>query len=108
MVISITEVARSIQEAWSPRDLALVNESVLRIARLEGAFTWHHHNEDELFLCWEGSFRIEVRGGLPVTLRAGDIHVVPRGTEHRPVADTAAYALLIERQETKQYGDPAR
>jgi mannose-6-phosphate isomerase-like protein (cupin superfamily) len=104
--VSIAEIASSILQPWQPRDLAVANESVVRIARLEGAFPWHHHEEDELFLCWEGSFRIELEGGRSVSLNAGDLFVVPGATEHRPVADAPAYTLLIERQETKQYGNP--
>jgi len=90
---------------WQPRDVAVANEAVVRVARLEGEFPWHHHDEDELFLCWDGSFRIEMRGREPVVLRASDLFVVPRGTEHRPVAEQPAHALMFERVETKQYGN---
>jgi len=103
--VSIPGAVASLPGPWELRDLAVANDVVVRVARLEGPFEWHHHDEDELFLCWDGSFRIELGDGEPVTLRAGDIVVVPRGVEHRPVADETAHALVLERPETKQYGN---
>jgi mannose-6-phosphate isomerase-like protein (cupin superfamily) len=104
-VTSIPALLNDITEPWQPRDVATANGAVLRVARLLGEFRWHHHDEDELFLCWEGAFRIEMHGREAVELRAGDVFVVPRGVEHRPVAESPAVALLIEREETLQYGN---
>ena len=103
--VSIAAAAAALPGPWRPRDLVVANDSVVRIARLEGEFPWHQHAEDELFLCWEGSFRIELAGRPALSLGRGDLFVVPRGTQHRPVADATAHALLLEKPETKQYGD---
>lgn len=104
--VSIPAAIAALSEAWQPRDLAAANDAVMRVARLDGDFPWHSHDEDELFLCWDGSFRIEIDGVEAVQLVAGDLFVVPRGTSHRPVADRGpAHALLLERPETRQYGN---
>ena len=98
-------MASSLQGPWRPVDVATVNDAVVRLARLDGSFPWHHHDEDELFLCWDGTFRIELDEGSGVTLHRGDVFVVPRDTVHRPVAETVSHALLLERPETRQYGN---
>ncbi|HEX2767428.1 MAG TPA: cupin domain-containing protein [Candidatus Limnocylindria bacterium] len=104
--IGLDVVADGIDEPWKPVDVATVNDAVLRMARLEGTFPWHHHDEDELFLCWRGAFRIEIEGRPPVILEPGELYVVRRGIRHRPVAEAGpAYALLLEKPETRQYGE---
>ena len=105
-VISIPAVVAELVEPFQPRDLAIANDAVVRIARLEGEFPWHSHEEDELFLCWDGRFRVELEGGRSLQLDSGELVVVPRGTRHRPVADDGpGYALMLERPETEQYGN---
>jgi mannose-6-phosphate isomerase-like protein (cupin superfamily) len=103
--VSIAEVIDTLPGPWQQRDLVMANDAVVRVARFEGAFPWHEHDDDELFLCWDGSFRIEIEGREPIELGAGELFVVPRGTRHRPVAGQAAHALMFERPETTQYGD---
>jgi len=103
--ISIPDAARSLERPFEPRDLVSVNDAIVRIAAIEGEFPWHHHDEDELFLCWEGAFRIELQERDPVELGAGEILVVPRGVDHRPVAEQRAVVLMLERPETLQYGN---
>lgn len=104
-LVSVKSVITQLPGPWQPRDLAFANDTVLRVARFEGQFPWHHHEEDELFLCWDGSFRIELEGRGSVVLHPGDIFVVPKGTRHRPIADEVAHGLMIERPETQQYGN---
>lgn len=105
--VSVSEAVQRLDVPWQPIEIAQANDAVVRLARLDGEFPWHVHEEqDELFLCWDGAFRIELEGTDSVGLERGDIFVVPRGVRHRPVADAGpAYALLIERPETAQYGD---
>lgn len=101
---SVPALASAIHEPWQPIDVVAVNDSVVRLARFHGEFPWHHHDEDELFLCWDGEFVIQLEGGDEVKLVRGEIFVVRRGTRHRPVAAQPAYALLLERPETAAYG----
>lgn len=104
--VSIERVISSLPGPFQQRDLVTANDTVVRIARFEGGFPWHEHEEDELFLCWDGEFCIELEGRAPVTLGAGELFVVAKGMRHRPVADRPAHVLMIERPETEQYGTP--
>ena len=102
---SLDAIATSITEPWKPVVVAEANGFQMKVAKLHGEFPWHaHDNEDELFYCTEGSFRIEIEGADPIDLETGDVFVVPAGTRHRPVAVEPAIAILFERAETKQYG----
>jgi mannose-6-phosphate isomerase-like protein (cupin superfamily) len=103
--ITLAEKLRTFDEPWSPRIIAELNGQHLKLARLEGAFVWHAHpDEDEAFLYLEGSLRIELRDGA-VALAPGELVVVPRGVEHRPVADAGASVLLFEPASTVNTGD---
>ena len=106
MVVRIDDEMLGSLEPWLPHDLALANDTVIRLSRIDGDFPWHAHDEDEVFICWEGTFRIELENREPVEMARGTLFVVPRGTRHRPIADRGpAYALLVERPETLQFGN---
>ena len=103
--ISLAEKLSLFTETWTPKVIAELNGQHVKLAKLEGAFLWHDHaNEDELFLVIEGRLRIELRDGA-VELNAGDLYVVPRGVEHRPVALPTASVLLFEPASTAHTGD---
>jgi mannose-6-phosphate isomerase-like protein (cupin superfamily) len=86
----------TIQEPWRPRVAAALNGQEVKLVKLEGPFVWHHHEaEDELFLVMEGRLRMEFRDRT-VELGPGELIVVPKGVEHRPVAEPTAQVLLFE------------
>ena len=83
-------------EYWSPRVIAELNDYQFKLAKIEGEFVWHDHpDSDEVFVIIEGTMDIEFRDGK-VTLNAGEMFVVPKGIEHRPVAEDECKMMLIE------------
>lgn len=95
-VIDLAEKLARFDERWSPRIVAELNGQHVKLAKLAGSFVWHSHvDEDELFLVLEGTLTIELRDGR-VELGAGQMVVVPRGVEHRPVAEGEVQVLLFE------------
>jgi mannose-6-phosphate isomerase-like protein (cupin superfamily) len=81
---------------WSPKIVAELNGQHVKLVKFQGEFVWHQHeHEDELFLVVRGSFRMEFRDRV-VLLQEGEMLVVPRGVEHRPVADAEVCVLLFE------------
>jgi mannose-6-phosphate isomerase-like protein (cupin superfamily) len=94
--IHLASKAGLIGELWSPRVVAELNDYQFKVVRIQGDFIWHDHPEtDEAFLVLEGELRIDFRDGA-VTLRAGDLFVVPRGVEHKPYAAEEVRLMLIE------------
>jgi mannose-6-phosphate isomerase-like protein (cupin superfamily) len=103
--IDLWEKLARFDERWSPRIVAELNGQHVKIAKLEGEFVWHAHaDEDELFLVLKGKLRIELRDGS-VELAPGQMAVVPRGVEHRPVADGEVHVLLFEPSGTLNTGN---
>jgi mannose-6-phosphate isomerase-like protein (cupin superfamily) len=96
-----------VTELWSPKVNGRVNDQYVKIARLQGEFVWHaHEDEDELFLVIRGTMRIQLEDG-DVTLGPGELVVVPRGVRHNPVAAEECWIMLIETVTTKHTGDVA-
>ena len=102
--INLADKLSRFNETWTPYVVAALNGQLVKLAKLEGAFVWHDHaDEDELFLVLEGQLRIELRDGS-VTLRPGELYVVPAGVAHRPVAEPTASVLLFEPASTAHTG----
>jgi mannose-6-phosphate isomerase-like protein (cupin superfamily) len=92
-------------EIWSPRVIAEMNDYQFKLAKIRGEFVWHAHTEtDETFIVLEGEMAIEFRDGR-VELGAGELFVVPRGVEHKPVAAEECRILLIEPRGVVNTGD---
>ena len=103
--INLREKLSAIDKHWDPKIVAELNGQEVKVARFRGTFDWHSHaNEDELFLVHRGRFRMEFRDHV-VELTAGDLLVVPRGVEHRPVSDEEVEVLLFEPAGTVNTGD---
>ena len=95
-VVDLTDKLALFSEHWSPKVVARLNDYEIKLAKLKGEFVWHTHDDtDELFLVLEGSLVIPLREG-DVSLRAGQLYVVPRGVEHCPIADGDVSVMLIE------------
>jgi mannose-6-phosphate isomerase-like protein (cupin superfamily) len=104
-VVNIAQKFSLFQEYWSPRIAAELNDSYIKLARLNGEFVWHHHeNEDELFLVVKGRLRIKLRTG-DLWLDEGEFVVIPKGVEHCPVAEEEAQVLLLEPKSTVNTGN---
>jgi mannose-6-phosphate isomerase-like protein (cupin superfamily) len=102
---SLTEKFAKIHEHWRPKVVARLNGQELKMVKVQGVFPWHHHErEDEMFLVWRGQMTVEFRE-RSVSLQAGEFCVVPRGMEHRTLAETEAEVLLFEPTETRNTGN---
>jgi len=99
-VVSLLAAAEALTELWSPRVVATLDDSYVKVAKVQGTLAWHaHEHEDELFVVLKGRLRIEMEGST-VELGEGDAFVVPKGVRHNPVADEECHIMLIERQTT--------
>jgi mannose-6-phosphate isomerase-like protein (cupin superfamily) len=94
--INFSEKFELFSEQWSPKVVAELNDYQFKIVRIEGDFIWHDHPEtDEAFIVLDGELRIDFRDGF-VTIRPGEMYVVPKGVEHKPYAEREVRLMLIE------------
>ncbi|NJN22672.1 MAG: cupin domain-containing protein [Leptolyngbya sp. RL_3_1] len=94
--INLSEKLSQFSEYWSPKTIAQLNQYDIMVVKVKDEFVWHKHNEtDDFFLVLKGRLTIQLRD-QDIHLEAGELFVVPRGVEHRPVAEEEVHLLLIE------------
>ena len=104
-VVSPSRIAAGLTELWSPRVIAELDDSFVKVAKVQGTLTWHSHDEeDELFYVLKGSLTLEMEART-VVLREGEAFVVPKGVRHNPIAEHECHVMLIERKTTQHTGD---
>jgi len=103
--INMAEAISGIEEHWSPRIAGQVNDSYVKLAKVQGEFIWHQHDEeDELFLVVKGRLLMQLRD-RDMWLEEGELTIIPRGIEHRPVAEEEVHLLLFEPATTVNTGE---
>ena len=103
--VNLVDKFGRIPEPWKPHIAGELNGQYVKLGKFQGEFVWHHHeNEDEMFLVVKGQIRIDFRD-RSVTIDEGEFLIVPRGVEHRPVADQEAWVLLFEPKSTLNTGN---
>jgi mannose-6-phosphate isomerase-like protein (cupin superfamily) len=103
--INIKDKLSLFHDYWNPRIVAELNGQHVKLAKLQGEFIWHKHdNEDEMFLVIEGQLKMEFRDKT-ITINENEFIVVPRGVEHRPIADKEVSIMLFEPSTTINTGD---
>jgi mannose-6-phosphate isomerase-like protein (cupin superfamily) len=103
--INLADKLALFHDHWNPRIVGALNGQHVKLVKFRGPFVWHKHDDaDELFLVVRGAFRMEFRDSS-LRLEAGELLIVPRGVEHRPVADDEVEVLLFEPVGTKNTGN---
>jgi mannose-6-phosphate isomerase-like protein (cupin superfamily) len=103
--VVLSDKLAQIHETWKPHVVAELNGQMVKLVRIEGEFVWHHHDEeDELFLVVEGRMTMELRG-RSIEVLPGELIVIPKGVEHRPVAEPGTSILLFEPASTLNTGN---
>ena len=103
--IDLSEKLATFSEHWSPRTVAQFNDCDVMVVKVQGEFVWHKHDDtDDFFLVLKGVLELQLRDRT-VTLGPGQMYVVPKGVEHRPVAREEVHLLLMEPTGTPKTGD---
>ena len=103
--VNIAQKLSLVKEHWHPTIVGELNQDYIKVVKFIGEFVWHHHeNEDEMFLVTKGTMRVQFRDGEAL-VRQGEFIIVPRGVEHRPVADSEVHVVLIEPRTTLNTGN---
>lgn len=103
--INLAEKLARFSDTWKPKIIGEVNDAHVKLVKLRGEFVWHHHErEDELFLVVKGRMVIDLRDG-EIQLGEGELAIIPRGVEHRPVAVEECHVLLLEPKSTLNTGN---
>jgi mannose-6-phosphate isomerase-like protein (cupin superfamily) len=103
--VNLREKLSLFHSHWEPKIVGELNGQHVKLVKFQGEFVWHHHeHEDELFLVMKGRFLMEFRD-RQVTLEEGELLIVPRGVEHRPVAQDEVHVLLFEPATTLNTGN---
>ncbi len=103
--VNLAEKFLLISEYWRPKVVGELNGQEVKLVKFQGAFPWHHHEaEDEMFMAVRGSFRLEFRDKT-VELTPGEFVIVPRGVEHRPIAEEEVEVLLFEPSNLRNTGN---
>jgi mannose-6-phosphate isomerase-like protein (cupin superfamily) len=103
--VNLAQKLSLFDEPWSPKIVAELNDTYVKVVKFSDEFVWHHHDdEDELFLIVSGRLRMQFRDG-DVVLEPGELIVVPRGVEHCPLAEGETHVVLIEPKTTLNTGN---
>ncbi len=102
--INIAEKLALITDYWNPKVAGKLNGQLVKLVKFKGEFVWHQHeNEDEMFLVIKGSFKMELRDKT-LNIGKNEFVIIPKGTEHRPVAETEVHVMLFEPASTLNTG----
>ena len=104
--INLEKITKTLQKPWSPKDILELNDQVIRIALFEGEYHWHkHEEEDELFFVIEGEITIQRKNQEEIIIRKGEMVLIPKKTEHKPISKEKSFVLLFEPKKLKSRGD---